>query len=191
MDYLTVTHSEILNESQIGREAGVAHDDHLAVRLWLRLLSLTTQIEQEIRVRLRREFSTSLPRFDYLAQLDRFPAGLRMNALSRNLMVTGGNVTGLTDELVKDNLVERLVDEKDRRAFIVRLTPFGRQQFSLMASRHELWLKELLHGVDNQFQENLYNKLGCLRQHLARQDSSMTKEIMAKEMSGQGDRLWR
>lgn len=112
-----------------GREAGLSDSDHQAVRLWLRLLTCSTQIEQVIRSQLRTEFSTTLPRFDYLAQLSRFPKGLRMKTLSEYLMVTGGNVTGLTDQLVAEGWVERVADEEDRRAMIVRLTRMGRKQF--------------------------------------------------------------
>ena len=111
----------------LGREAGLSHEDHQAVRLWLRLLTCSTQIEQVIRTQLRNQFGTTLPRFDYLAQLSRFPKGLRMKTLSEYLMVTGGNVTGLTDQLVAEGWVERVADEEDRRSMIVRLTRDGAQ----------------------------------------------------------------
>ena len=97
-------HVHVVDEEQLGQEARVKSSDHSAVRLWLRLLSCSTQIEQEIRARLRERFGITLPRFDYLAQLERHPEGLRLNALSRNLMVTGGNVTLLTEQLVGDGL---------------------------------------------------------------------------------------
>jgi DNA-binding MarR family transcriptional regulator len=160
-----------LGDHAIGREARASVDDHLAVKLWLRLLSCSTQIEREIRRRLREQFDTTLPRFDYLAQLERHPDGLRMNALSRYLMVTGGNVTGLTDQLVGEGLVERIDDPEDRRALIIRLTPAGRKQFLRMARAHESWLVEMLDGFDAPLKDALYESLGRLRVHLARQDA--------------------
>lgn len=156
---------QILGDDAIGREARAAPDDPSAVRLWLRLLACSTQIEQEVRGRLRREFATTLPRFDYLAQLDRHPQGLRMNALSRYLMVTGGNVTGLTDQLVAEGHVERCPDPDDRRSAIVRLTASGRARFARMAQAHQEWLIELLDGFDAG--AALYEILGRLRVHLA------------------------
>ena len=63
-------------------------------------------------------------------------------------MVTGGNVTGLTDQLVAEGFVERTNDAEDRRALIVKLTAAGRKQFLLMAQAHEAWLVELLDGFD-------------------------------------------
>jgi hypothetical protein len=80
-------------------ETRATKDDHQALRLWLRLLSCTVRVENHVRGGLRREFSTTLPRFDLMAQLERYPAGLRMSELSKRLMVSGGNVTGITDQL--------------------------------------------------------------------------------------------
>jgi len=156
-----------LDEQSIGLEARAASDDHSAVKLWLRLLACSTQIEQEIRSRLRQRFATTLPRFDYLAQLERHADGLRMNALSRYLMVTGGNVTGLTDQLVAEGLVERLADPADRRSLIVRLTTAGRARFLEMAAEHEAWLVGLFDGFDRDVKASLYAALGQLRLHLA------------------------
>jgi DNA-binding MarR family transcriptional regulator len=162
---------QALGEHAIGREGRAAAEDHGAVKLWLRLLSCSTQIEREIRTRLRKTFDTTLPRFDYLAQLERHPEGLRMNALSRYLMVTGGNVTGLTDQLVAEGFVERADDLLDRRASIVRLTPTGRRHFLRMARAHEAWLVELFGGFDADLREHLYDTLGQLRVHLAGQET--------------------
>lgn len=155
-----------------GREAGLSHSDHQAVRLWLRLLTCSTQIEQVIRSQLRTEFGTTLPRFDYLAQLSRFPKGLRMKTLSEYLMVTGGNVTGLTDQLVAEGWVERVADEEDRRSMIVRLTRSGKKQFKAMAAAHELWLEQLLTPLGSKNASDLYEQLGKLRQVLSSPESA-------------------
>ncbi|MFN7725138.1 MAG: MarR family winged helix-turn-helix transcriptional regulator [Rubrivivax sp.] len=142
-------------------------DDHLALRLWLRLLACTNRIETPLRTRLRTQFEGSLPRFDLMAQLDRHPQGLKMRELSRRLMVTGGNVTGLTDRLVAEGLVERLADPQDRRATTVRLTPEGRRQFQTMAQAHEGWVVELMGGLRPAQQQQLFDLLGQLKHSLA------------------------
>ena len=160
-------HVHVVDEEQLGQEARVQSSDHSAVRLWLRLLSCSTQIEQEIRVRLRERFGMTLPRFDYLAQLERHPEGLRLNTLSRNLMVTGGNVTLLTEQLVGDGWVERSSDPGDRRSTLVSLTPRGRSQFLRMAAEHEQWLVELFEGFGGAHRDVLYEQLGRLRAHLS------------------------
>lgn len=155
-----------LDEHSIGQEARAVSNDHSAVKLWLRLLSCSTQIEKEIRRRLRVRFGTTLPRFDFLAQLHRHPDGLRMNTLSRYLMVTGGNVTGLTDQLVAEGWVARVPDPADRRSSIVSLTESGRARFVAMAEEHERWLVEMFEGFDPSLKSALYETLGRLRLHL-------------------------
>ena len=159
----------VLDEQRIGLEGRLAQDDHLDLKLWLRLLSCSTQIEQAIRASLRQQFDTTLPRFDYLAQLQRHPKGLRMNALSRYLMVTGGNVTGLTDQLVAEGWVARADHPGDRRSTLVSLTPVGLQQFNRMAQQHERWLHDWLAGFASEHKASLYELLGRLRVHLADQ----------------------
>jgi DNA-binding MarR family transcriptional regulator len=157
----------LLDDQAIGLEARSSDDDHLSLRLWLRLLACSTDIETEIRKRLRAQFGMTLARFDYLAQLHRHPEGLRMSALSRYLMVTGGNVTGLTDELEKDGLVQRDAEPGDRRSYRVALTPKGRKAFERIASVHEGWVIEMLGSVDDAQLHELYSLLGRLRVQLS------------------------
>lgn len=164
---------EPLDDAHIGLEARAHDEDHLDTKVWLRLLACSTQIEQQIRQRLRTRFGTTLPRFDYLAQLDRHADGLRMNVLSRYLMVTGGNVTGLTDQLVKEGLVERTDDPEDRRSWRVRLTERGRAEFAVMAAEHEQWLIELLAGLPSGLKQALYEQLGQLRVHLVQRQTEI------------------
>ena len=143
-------------------------DDHMALRLWLRLLTCTNLVEAPLRTRLRQQFNGSLPRFDLMAQLDRHPGGLKMRELSRRLMVTGGNVTGLTDRLVAEGLVEKRDDLADGRATTVQLTAEGRRQFRAMARQHESWVVELLGGLNPAQQAQLFDLLGQLKDSIPR-----------------------
>ncbi|KQP49200.1 MarR family winged helix-turn-helix transcriptional regulator [Pseudorhodoferax sp. Leaf274] len=172
-----------LSDEHIGLEARAQAGDHLDTKIWLRLLACSTQIEQQIRQLLRSRFDTTLPRFDYLAQLDRHPDGLRMNVLSRYLMVTGGNVTGLTDQLVKEGLVQRIDDPDDRRSWRVSLTPLGRAGFTAMAAEHERWLAELLKGVPSGTKDALYEHLGQLRVHLAQRQTEIDTASLQENTS--------
>jgi DNA-binding MarR family transcriptional regulator len=159
------SHTQLREAHELGHEARARASDHAALKLWLRLLACTTQIEDDVRRRLRATFGVSLARFDYLAQLYRH-GGLKMRDLSRYLMVTGGNVTGLTDELEREGLVQRESSETDRRAWIVTLTPNGRRTFETMAKRHEEWILELFSGLTPAQVERLYAQLGKLRVRL-------------------------
>ncbi len=118
------------------------------LRLWLRMLSITKMISQEIRRRLRAEFDATLPQFDLLAQLYREPGGLRLGELSRRTMVTNGNITGLADRLEAEGLIRREALDGDRRVTVAKLTRRGREAFSEMARAHEGWLRELMADVD-------------------------------------------
>ena len=144
-------------------EARITDEHHQALKLWLRLLSCTNRIEGVVRNRLRSDFATTLPRFDLMSQLERYPAGLKMSELSRRLMVTGGNVTGIVDQLVREGLVERSADA-DRRAFRVRLTRAGERAFGEMARAHEQWIVELLAGLSRREHMELFKLLARLKQ---------------------------
>ncbi len=149
--------------------------DHQALRLWLRLLTCANLVEAPLRQRLRLQFEGSLPRFDLMAQLDRHAGGLKMRELSKRLMVTGGNVTGLTNRLVAEGLVERREDPEDRRSASVRLTAAGQRQFSAMAREHERWIADLLGGLSPAQQGQLYELLGQLKATLlARADPALS-----------------
>ena len=158
----------LLDDQAIGLEARSHHDDHLSLRLWLRLLACRSEIEKEIRARLRAHCGMTLARFDYLAQLHRHPGGLRMSALSRYLMVTGGNVTGLTDQLERDGLVQRDAEPGDRRSGRIALTAKGRDAFAAIVGEHERWVIELFAGIDEAERRQLYELLGRLRLQLSK-----------------------
>jgi DNA-binding MarR family transcriptional regulator len=149
----------------VDREFIARGEDHSALRIWLRLLTCTQLIEKRVRSGLREQFATTLPRFDLMAQLDRYREGLKMNELSRLLMVTGGNVTAIVDQLEKEGLVERLDEPDDRRAFRIRLTRKGEKSFAEMASEHEEWVVELLAGLSKREQDELLKLLAKLKSH--------------------------
>lgn len=114
------------------------------LRLWLRMLKSTRQVEAALRDRLRTGFGTTLPRFDVMAALARYDDGLKMSALSGVLRVSNGNVTGIIDRLVDDGHVVRVRMAGDRRASLVKLTDGGRAEFTRQAAAHAAWIDELL-----------------------------------------------
>jgi DNA-binding MarR family transcriptional regulator len=144
-------------------------EHHQALKLWLRMLSCTVRVEDAIRSRLRASFGITLPRFDLMAQLERQPSGLRMGELSKRMMVTGGNVTGIVDQLEREGLVERVPDPQDGRAAMVRLTPPGRIAFADMAAVHEGWVAELFAGISTTDKTSMIALLDTLKQQLNEQ----------------------
>jgi DNA-binding MarR family transcriptional regulator len=141
-------------------EARATADHNAEVRLWLRLLSTANLIESEIRRRLRRDFDTTLPRFDLLAALDRAPDGLTAGEVSRRMMVSNGNVTGLATRLVAEGLIDRRADPADGRVQMLRLTARGRRDFAKQTAAHEAWLAELLGALSVTERDALHRLLG-------------------------------
>jgi DNA-binding MarR family transcriptional regulator len=155
-----------MSAQSIDAETRATSDDHHALRLWLRLYACTSLVEARVRRRLQSRFGTTLPRFDLMAQLDRAPRGLRMSELSNRLMVTGGNITGLTDTLEQEGLVLRESDGADRRALRVKLTREGRRVFRAMAAEHEQWIAQMFEGLSAREARALADQLSTLKKHI-------------------------
>jgi len=147
-------------------ETRAVSDDHGAIRLWLRMLATNRLVETRTRRLLQDRYATTLPRFDLMAQLERAPKGLKMGELGKRMMVTGGNITGITDLLEKEGLVERVADPGDRRAWLVRLTAAGRRAFSTMAKEHEGWIVEAFHPLTGREMAAMAALLARLKTHV-------------------------
>ncbi len=158
--------------------------DHQDLRLWLRMMAVHKLITNEVRRRLRVSFNMSLSRFDLMAQLDATKTGMRMGEISSRLMVTTGNITGLTDELEADGLVERTVDPSSRRAFLVRLTAKGRKAFRAAAKANEGWITEFFSVLPSKDKKLMFELLGrqktFVRTRIQRTGKSASKGPLAK-----------
>jgi DNA-binding MarR family transcriptional regulator len=150
----------------IDLETRLTTNDHQALRLWLRLLSCTVRIDNRLRSRLRETFGTTLPRFDLMAQLERNPFGLQMKEISKRLRVSGGNITGITDQLEKEGFVVRTPDSKDRRVLLVQLTDRGLRKFRQIAREHEGWIVQIFEGLTREEKASMFALLKKLKCHL-------------------------
>ena len=144
-------------------ESGVGASDRMELRVWLRLITCFNLLDGAVRQSLHQSHATTLPRFDVLAQLYRTSAPMSMGELSRRLMVTNANITGLIDRLVGEELVERQPAPSDRRAQMVRLTPAGKAAFHGMAPVHQKWIHGMLEGLGRDELEALHDLLGKLK----------------------------
>ena len=151
-----------LREKQDGAEK-----KRLRVRVWLRMLSCSTVVEKRLRLRFVEQFDTTLPRFDVLATLKRYPQGATMGELSRALLVSGGNVTMLIRQLEADGLVTRAADKADKRTAIVKLTPLGSERFEVLAGAHHGWIENMLSGLSKAELNQLYQLLHKLKLSIA------------------------
>ena len=140
-------------------ETRVVESDHHSLKLWLRLLTCSSLIEKKLRDELRLSFDMTLPRFDFLSQLERAPDGLTMGELSKRMMVSGGNISGIAAQLVDEGLIDRCQVPNNRRTFIVTLTQKGRNEFETIAKAHERWVIEMLGQLDQDDAKQLMNLL--------------------------------
>lgn len=151
------------SKQRLDHETRLREDDHHSIKLWLRLLTCSSLIEASVRNSLREEFETTLPRFDFMSQLQRIPEGMTMGELSERMMVSGGNVSGIATQLVKEGLISRKSLPSDRRTFLVKLTAKGLTVFDAMAARHEEWVIGLLGDMDEKDVDQLFELLGKVK----------------------------
>lgn len=144
-------------------ESGVQSQDGMELRVWLRLLTCTNLLDTEVRTRLKQTADTTLPRFDILAQLERHVGPMSMGELSKRLMVSNGNVTGLIDRLAGEGLVDRKPSPNDRRVQMVSLTKKGAKSFSDIAENHRTWVGEMMADLSPDEMKGLYELLARLK----------------------------
>lgn len=142
-------------------------EDHLALSAWVRLVKSYNLVLRQARRRLGR--SCTLPQFDVIAQLARSEDGLNFSELSRHLIVTSGNLTGIVDRLEDEGLVYRETLPTDRRSIKVRLTPRGRRFAQEIIPQHGSDIEEILSAVPRGDLAQLRELLGRVNQALEKQ----------------------
>ncbi len=139
-------------------------DAQLAVSVWIRLLKVHGLMLREVRRRVPE--TLTLPQFDVLAQLHRGPEGMTPRELTRELLVTAGNLTGVIGRLGRLGLVVRRPVPGDRRAIRIRLTARGRRVMRRAIPRHRRDVRRLLAHVQTADLQRLRDLLGSLSRGL-------------------------
>ncbi len=138
------------------------------LRLWLHLITLTTVVEKKIRRNLKSEFETTLPRFDILATLERAGKKMTMGDLTKKLLVSKGNVTGVVASLVKQGLLRRVRDEDDKRTHYLSLTARGRKEFTEQAKAHQGWINDYFSGLEDGELSAMVDQLSKLKDTISK-----------------------
>lgn len=155
----------ISDTSNTDLEARLQHSACSHLRTWYRLLSCSKLIENEVRSRLRRDFNTTLPRYDLMSHLEKHPEGILMGDLSRHLLVTNGNITGITDQLVKEGLVQRIKPTEDRRRSVIKLTEKGKITLNHIHDAHNEWICDLFGQLPDMEITHFLHGLDLLKSH--------------------------
>lgn len=146
--------------------------EQAAVRAWVRVLAVHKRGLAAIRDDLEREMT--LPRFDLLANLVRSD-GQTLASLSRSMLVTAGNLTGLVDRAARDGLVERRSDPNDRRAWRVHVTPKGTRAFHEAERRHATKVARVFASLTPPEMETLIQLLDKVKATLREPEPEPTK----------------
>jgi DNA-binding MarR family transcriptional regulator len=134
-----------------------------AVRAWVRILAVHKRAIATLRDHL--DTDMTLPRFDLLANLVRND-GQTLAALSRSMLVTAGNLTGLVDRAARDGMVERRADPSDRRAWRVHITTKGQRAFRDAERRHAARVSRIFAGFSGPELQTLTRLLDKLKDDL-------------------------
>jgi DNA-binding MarR family transcriptional regulator len=134
-----------LSSSRSSTHAVVKGHSHEAVGVHVRIACCYNLLMREARNRISQRWKLTLPQFDVLAELARADeSGFTFIELSRILLVTSGNLTGIVDRLEARQLVRRRPDDKDKRVVRLKLTARGRAMTRRMLPRHADDLGQIL-----------------------------------------------
>ena len=161
-----VAHRERIEAANTVRDEAV--DSKRSLRAWVQLLKTAKRIESEVASHFANEHSTSLSRFDVLANLERSPGhATGTSQLSRMLLASRGNITRLLDRMEKDSLIRREPHPGDRRVSEVRMTPAGEKLFARLAPDHEGWAQDIFAALS---EDELNELIAMLRKLQIRLD---------------------
>ncbi|MEM1092124.1 MAG: MarR family winged helix-turn-helix transcriptional regulator [Pseudomonadota bacterium] len=134
-----------------------------ALLTWLSLLRTSNRIKKDIDGRLKASFGQSISRFDALSALQRAGAeGIRAGQLSRQMVVSEGNITQLMGKLLRDQLVTKSADALDARVVIYRLSEAGETLFDAMAMEHRQWIENIFDELSDADTAHLQSLMGQL-----------------------------
>jgi DNA-binding MarR family transcriptional regulator len=132
---------------EVAKALGSKDRRKVEARIWIQILSLESTIFSELNGALATKYGLSVAKFEFLAQVDRYPDGVSLGTISSNLRVTSGNVSGLVRRLLAEGLITKKMSQKDRRSFIVRFTPKGKQLFDKANVLHAATLAKCLEKI--------------------------------------------
>jgi DNA-binding MarR family transcriptional regulator len=155
-----------------------------SVRTHLRIASCYNLLMREARRLVMDRWNLTLPQFDVLAELARADAGgFTFVELSRLLLVTSGNLTGIVDRLEEQRLVQRCPDARDGRVIRVALTERGRRVTDQMLPAHAADIEAMLSFMPRQSLAELSDLLGRLRDGLRDRQRTQQPEPIRKPKS--------
>lgn len=129
----------------------------IALQLWVKLARAASTMGKMSAENIK-GFGLTEPQFAVIECLGHL-GPLSHTELSRKMLVTGGNITCVIDNLQKENLVERIQDKKDRRVSSVKLTAKGKKLFREKFVEHAKFIATISSVLSEQEQRQLSSLL--------------------------------
>jgi MarR family 2-MHQ and catechol resistance regulon transcriptional repressor len=112
-----------------------------ALSLWVKLVRAHDTLNHLAAANIR-SFGLTAAQFGVVECLGHLGPML-IGDLTKKHLVSGGNMTVVVDNLEKEGIVERSVNQKDHRAFFVQLTPKGKRLFDKIFIKHAEYIEKL------------------------------------------------
>ena len=129
-------------------------------RAWHGSLLFTNSTTRALDEALTAAHGVSVKEFDVLITLFNAPESrLRMAELAERVVLSASGATHLITRLERDGLVQRSIDEQDRRSFFAALTPAGHQRLRDSRPTHNEVIRDSLTW---RLTPNQLNTLGSL-----------------------------
>ena len=110
---------------------------------WHGMLAAHATLIRQLDGQLRAAHGLGVSEFDVLITLfNGAERGVRMTDLAKAIMLSPAGLTHMVTRLERDGLVERAVDPADRRSFLVRLTPGGRERLDAARVTHNAVIRD-------------------------------------------------
>ena len=133
----------------------------MALGVWVKLARAASTMGKLSSENIR-AFGLTEPQFAALECLGHLGT-LKLSVLSKKMLVSGGNLTIIIDNLEKERLVERIPSKEDRRAILVQLTSKGQKLFKDIFLKHAEFIANIASVLTEKEQQalaNLLKKLG-------------------------------
>ncbi|MBX7153230.1 MarR family transcriptional regulator [bacterium] len=124
-----------------------------ALTMWVKLARAFSVFNKRTHEHIR-TFGLTQPQFGVLECLGHL-GPMTTGDLCKKMLVSGGNMTVVIDNLEKEGLVGRERGDKDRRSVMIQLTPKGKKLFLRIFAKHAGYITTLVSVLTPDEQEQL------------------------------------
>ena len=135
---------------------------------WERLSQCYQMTQKQCRDALRGSGLTQ-PQFLVLTQVAE-EEGIPLTRIGENMLVTGGNITGIVDRLEREGLVKRKRDREDRRIIRAFFTAKGKKAYQQAMPAYDRFLKSTFGDLSGAEMGRLHKSLDSLHGNLSQND---------------------